>query len=56
MIEVPSKILSSALTIKAKYQNNIFNDENLKGNTLTRVFDYEIILEKLELYAWGFQV
>ena len=57
MIEVPSKILSSALTIKAKYQNNIFNDENLKDNTLTRVFDYEIILEKLELlsdyYKWG---
>ncbi len=55
-IKTPSKILSSALTIKAKYQNAIFSDNSLQDNTLTSEFDYDIILEKLELlcdyYEW----
>lgn len=56
-IKVSSKTLSSASTIKAKYQNDIFNDENLQDNILTDTFDYNIILSKLSLlcdyYHWG---
>ncbi len=58
-IKVPSKILSSASTIKAKYQNDILNDNSLKNNTLTSEFDDDIILEKLELlrdyYKWDIE-
>lgn len=56
-IKVSPKTLSSASTIKAKYQNNIFNNDNLQNNILTDEFDYEIILEKLNLlydyYKWN---
>ncbi len=55
-ITVPSRILSSASTIKAEYQNNIFNNDDLQSNILTDDFNYDIILEKLRLlcdyYKW----
>jgi hypothetical protein len=57
--EVPSKILSSALTIKAKYQNTIFNKDDLEENILTNEFVYKIILDKLRLlcdyYKWDIE-
>lgn len=58
-IKVSSKILSSASTIKAKYQNNIFNDDNLQNNMLSSEFNYDIILAKLNLlfdyYKWDIE-
>lgn len=55
-MKVSAKILSSASNIKAKYQNNIFNDDSLQDKTLTHEFDYGVILEKLQLlsgyYKW----
>lgn len=58
-VTVPSKILSSALTIKAKYQNKIFNRDDLQNNILSNEFGYHIILAKLELlsdyYKWDIE-
>ena len=58
-ITVPPKILSSALTIKAKYQNEIFNKNDLQSNILSNEFNYGVILDKLELlydyYKWDIE-
>jgi len=55
-ITIPEKILSASSMLKAKYQNNIFNDSKLSNNILPSEFDYETVLQKLillsEYYNW----
>jgi superfamily II DNA/RNA helicase len=56
-ITIPDKILSSSSMIKAKYQDNIYTNQQLSFNTLPTQFDYDIILEKLTMlsnyYNWS---
>ncbi|AJQ95795.1 DEAD/DEAH box helicase [Gynuella sunshinyii] len=53
---VPEKILSSYSMIKSKYQNHIFQSEDLASKKLSSNISYESVLEKLELlcdfYSW----
>jgi len=55
-INIPVKIISASSMIKAKYQNNIFNDQFLNKNILPEYFDYDVILKYLEIicdyYNW----
>ena len=55
-INIPEKILSASSMIKAQYQNQIFNDSELKDNILPEEFDYDAILKYLTLlsnyYNW----
>ncbi len=55
-INIPEKILSASSMIKAKYQNQIFNNSKLKDNLLPDEFAYDIILKYLTLlsnyYNW----
>jgi superfamily II DNA/RNA helicase len=56
-ITVPDKILSSSSMIKIKYQNDVYENNSLNTGILPTQFDYNVILEKLELlsikYNWS---
>jgi hypothetical protein len=56
-ITIPDKILSSSSMIKVKYQNDIYEKNEVLINTLPSTFDYQVILEKLNYisiyYNWG---
>lgn len=53
---IPEKILSSYSMIKSKYQNHIYQTEDLAPKTLSSDISYHSVLEKLELlcdfYSW----
>ncbi len=54
--DVPEKILSSYTVIKAKYQNRIYNHDNLIGKVLPSDISYDSVLSSLEIlcdfYSW----
>jgi len=56
---IPEKILSSYSMIKSKYQNHIYQTEDLAPKTLSSDISYHSVLEKLELlcdfYSWEFE-
>lgn len=53
---IPEKILSSYSMIKSKYQNHIYQKEDLSSKRLSTDISYASVLEKLEmlcdLYSW----
>jgi superfamily II DNA/RNA helicase len=56
---VPEKILSSYSMIKAKYQNRIYNYDNLIAHTFSPSISYEAVLSGLEMlcdfYSWDLE-
>lgn len=56
---IPEKILSSYSMIKSKYQNRIYQTEDLASKTLSSDISYHSVLEKLELlydlYSWDLE-
>ncbi len=54
--DVPEKILSSYSVIRAKYQNRIYNRNDLLGKVLPSNISYESVLSALEIlcefYSW----
>jgi len=55
-LTIPESILSRSSMIKAKYQNNLFNKENIESYILPDEIDYQAILKYLKkislIYNW----